>query len=439
MLQCKPMETGDQRQSAFRTKGDKEARTHVRLNWNLETLPMKTLLPTLAFCSAAVIGAQAQLSQATQAPADATDYAIVERGPNHQVLCPQTPASSIASTSSLQDAGSGQVRQVGKVIELASGLNFWTGSAWSPSDPVFSIKGDRFIAERVQCRASVNADLNVEGAVTLTTPGGIVLRSTPVALVIANRASGEAQLVASVTNSIGELVSSNEIVFPNALVGPGVCVDITYVVDRGSFEQNLVFYGRLDPRDFGFAESDFPDLDIRLLTEFYGAPPPNQERRLARSETDPLKRQQMVYPDVVDETLSWDEVTIGGGEAYTTPSEREISGTRATVTKEFQTVPDEQRTFLVETLDYLAIKAGMDSLPDCNPAGGAQGATIKGTMSRGYAGIPRPAPAGIAQAKTMPLPRSLAQLGTVSKRPSVTLDYRATLTAGTTLLASDCT
>src|SRR5205823_3492107 len=70
----------------------------------------------------------------------------------------------------------------GKVIEIASGLNFWDGVKWAPSQAVLQGTTNGFVANSVQHKLRLSHQLNVRGAVGLLTPQGDVLYSTPVGI-----------------------------------------------------------------------------------------------------------------------------------------------------------------------------------------------------------------------------------------------------------------
>jgi hypothetical protein len=88
-------------------------------------------------------------------------------------------------------SSSGVNRGGRRVVEIATGMNYFDGQNWIPSDPPFEVGADAFIAQRMQHKVSLNANtLNAIGVVTVTTPDGIVLRSTPVGIGLYDAASG---------------------------------------------------------------------------------------------------------------------------------------------------------------------------------------------------------------------------------------------------------
>ena len=61
-------------------------------------------------------------------------------------------------------------------------------------------------------REETETDLFGEQAVTVTTPDGILVQSTPVAIALYDSASGKRAIIGSITNCSGVLVSSNTVV-----------------------------------------------------------------------------------------------------------------------------------------------------------------------------------------------------------------------------------
>src|SRR5262249_30901321 len=76
-------------------------------------------------------------------------------------------------------------------VELTTGMNYWDGKNWSRSDPTFTETQNAFVAARVQHKIRLNADLNAAGAVGITTPDGLSLSSTPVAIGFYDPVTGE--------------------------------------------------------------------------------------------------------------------------------------------------------------------------------------------------------------------------------------------------------
>jgi hypothetical protein len=132
----------------------------------------------------------------------------------------------------------------------------------------------------------------------------------------------------------------------------------------------------------------------------------------------------MASPDVMDETLGFGEFVLGPGRAYVAPTTAYTNGLKTAVGKEFKTLSG--RTFLIETLDCLSIRAGLKELPRC-----VNGKTTAGNLQKpdaignGYANIPS---ACRTQTDTRPRRTQNADLAkAVESRSGVVIDYYATI------------
>jgi RHS repeat-associated protein len=307
------------------------------------------------------------------------------------------------------------------VVELGTGMNYWDGRKWAPSEATFALAPDAFVADRMNFRVRLEANLNTVGGVTVVTPEGTVLRSSPIGLGLYDPVTGESLVIASVADCEGVQVADNTVVYENAFAG--VCANVVYHVEAASFEQDVVLTGKLDPAAYGF---DPETAQLQIFTEFYGAPEPERVRRPLRVERDPAVRQRRANPDLIDEVLGFDQFVLGTGRAFTALSSGE-SG--VAVAKSFEEA--EGRTVLVETLDYALLRKEFEALPDCvDPT---DRAALGPKRVSGYAGLPRAGSGKQARAtpvKTAPR-RDFAQAG---KTPGVVVDYLATI--GGTLSSS---
>ena len=119
-----------------------------------------------------------------------------------------------------------------RIVEIATGMNYWNGQQWTPSDPGFQISpdGTAAVANQVQNKVRLAVNLNTNGAVTVNTADGLTLRSTPVGIGLYDAASGNFTTVAWITNCTGYLLSSNKVVYSNAFAG--ICADVVYTQTR---------------------------------------------------------------------------------------------------------------------------------------------------------------------------------------------------------------
>jgi hypothetical protein len=116
-----------------------------------------------------------------------------------------------------------------RVVEIATGMNFFGGQSYVPSEPRFDLVENGFLAERVQHPTFISANINQVGAVRMLVPNGaehLELNSTPVGIGIFDAESGESVIIGTITDAQGLLVGDHAVVFQNAF--NGVCADIIY-------------------------------------------------------------------------------------------------------------------------------------------------------------------------------------------------------------------
>jgi hypothetical protein len=291
--------------------------------------------------------------------------------------------------------GNAPVSKAGrKVMEIGTGMNYWDGSQWTPSDPSFVATGEGFVASRVIHSTHLNADINSASAVTVTvqtTNGPLVLSSTPVAIALYDAASGNSAIIANITSSQGVLISSNKVLYQSCFAPvrgspAGLTADIVYTMQRGAFHQDVVLTRRVNPADWGFPEKT---TRIQVITEFFSAPDPDQMTRPLRVEKNQAVRARMASPDLMDQVLAFGDYVLGTGRAYAGLTGYNPTNTSAVVAKELISTPD-NRQFLVESVEYRAAKKFLTALPVAAVVSGQASTFRNATNPRAlYAKLPR--------------------------------------------------
>lgn len=325
----------------------------------------------------------------------------VEVGPNHRAVA--------------NDHESGA-----RVVQLATGMNYWDGKEWVLSDARFDVAESGFVATRMQHKVRIGFNLNTPNAVSVVTRDGITLNSTPVAIGLYDSESGQSAIIAAIQNCEGTLVGDNWVLFENAF--KGVCADVIFKIDQATFEQDVIITGRLNVEDWGFPAKT---TQIQVFTEFYGAPEPESVRRPLRVEQDRNVRNRMASPDLVDEVLGFGEFVIGTGRAATLSSIANRDGPAAPVTKEFRGDIEDGRTILIESVEYVSVADEFEALPEC----GQGTASIQKHPRKGKLGeLELPGPSKVEQAHAgSKANTSRIAKADVSKRPAVVIDYLATI------------
>ena len=104
-------------------------------------------------------------------------------GPHHRTReQAEMMAAEAGEPSTSPPAHTAAALQGQRVIEVATGMHYWDGERWKGSDPSFQVTEDAFVASKLQFKVCLSAQLNSQGAVTIITPDGLTIKSTPVAI-----------------------------------------------------------------------------------------------------------------------------------------------------------------------------------------------------------------------------------------------------------------
>jgi len=307
---------------------------------------MKTISILASLLILAFTGVQAQVvspptasSQATTTGASLpapTPYQIVDRGANHKLWQRKT----------YQIGPKGQVvTLVHQYQEIATGMNYQSaGGQWVESqDLIQSISGGA-IARQGQYQVIFANNLNSTGAIDQQTPDGKRLRSNILGLAYYDSASGKSALVAQIQDSQGELISANQVLYPNAF--SGVKADVSYTYKKGSFEQDVILREQPPtPESFGL---NSVTTELEVMTEFLKPP----------KET--IKRHQGRNNSRLDEDVSWGAMQLGHGKAFDLGKAKN-SRQKLSVQRQYDTVNG--RKILLEIVPVPDIQANLQALP----------------------------------------------------------------------------
>ncbi|MBL9139758.1 MAG: hypothetical protein JNK85_28065 [Verrucomicrobiales bacterium] len=300
---------------------------------------------------------------------------------------------------------------------MATGLNYWDGTRWTPSTAAFQPVAHGFEAGHQQFKVTLHGQLNVEGSVTMRTPDGITVRSTPLGIALYDFASGKSLFIAELKDVEGLQVADHQIVYLDAF--EGVSADILYTVDRASFAQDVIIRNRIDPAAFGLPPET---TRLQIVTEIYGDPAPQRIRQPIRVETNLTLRRRHKDPDFVDEVLGFGEMVIATGR-IAAPDATDTSGSAAPVAKQW--LKDGTRTFLVESVEMSSIRGELDLLPEMDLNAALKKRTAPALSLFASAPTRRGAASGARVAS--PVRQDRKNLLASVQRPGVVIDYLATL------------
>jgi hypothetical protein len=305
---------------------------------------MKTSWFAVVLLTSTVIGTQAQVGNAPVQPGAGpsvlpapTPYAVVSRDANSRVW----------QRLNCQTSPSGQVvTNVHRFVEVATGLNYWSNGQWAESkEQIGILPNGGAAATNGQHQAYFPGDL-FQGEIQLVTPDGKQLQSRPIGLSYDD--GSNMVLIAELTNSVGYLVGSNQVVYPNAF--SGINGDVRYTYRKGGFEQDLVLLSQLpDPAALGLNPQT---TRLQLLTEFFNPPPPVVS-------TTVLPQQAGIT--LTDENLDFGVMKVAPGRAFLIGNETNSSAGNALVGKQW--VQMAGRQILVEEVPMTALADALATLP----------------------------------------------------------------------------
>ena len=294
---------------------------------------------TANFSQAQVAGAGATTTAKQPALPAPTAYSVVEQGANHRVwermVYEQGPNGTV-------------VPRKHQYTELASGLNYrdpQTGQ-WQPSKEEIDILPNGGAAATKGAHQVYFPGDIAQGVIRLVTPDGLQLQSRPVGLFYED--DSNSALIAILTNSVGGLVNSNEVVYPDAF--EGAAASLHYKYTKAGFEQDVVVQGQLpDPGTLGLNPAR---TRLGVLTAFFD----NNNPVTTPEPTDPVD-------GLSDATLTFGAMKMGRGRAFsignTEQSPSFFEGT-PTYKRWFQL---NGHNFLMEEVPYQRVAAQLEQLP----------------------------------------------------------------------------
>jgi hypothetical protein len=281
--------------------------------------------------------ANAQTSSSAFTPTQDANYQIVQRDANSQIW---------ERTVYEQDRDGHAIAKEHRYTELATGLNYWdpTTSQWTPSKEEIKVLPDG-TAAATNGQHQVYFPANIyNGEIRMVMSDGKILRSQPLALSYDN--GSNTVLIAVLTNSIGELLSSNQVIYPNAFVG--ITADLLYTYTRAGFEQDIII--REQPPAPETFNLNSENTRLQMLTEFFNPPQ--------------VSTTAQMLPDQVGMTLNDDDLDfgtmkMGRGRAFLMGTDAHNSG--AWVGKKWVNISGRQ--ILVEEVPVMALANDLLQLP----------------------------------------------------------------------------
>ena len=297
-----------------------------------------------------------------------TAYTIVSQDANKQIW--EKTSYELAPNGSA-------VPKIHRYTEMASGLNYMNSEGqWVPSQEIIEPSANGAVAQQGQYRVIFANNLNTTGSIDQQTPDGKRLQSNILGLEYYDPTTGQSAVIAQVQDSQGELISANQILYPDAF--QGVKADVRYTYKKGSFEQDVILREQLPtPESYGLSSGT---TVLEVMTEFINPP------------TAQTLVHQFAGNSLADEDVSWGIMGIGQGKAFELGSQQS-SGIKVQVFKEYTEV--QGRQILFEKVPVSQIQSALSGLP--------LQSSIKSHTQRMAGKIRIPPQTPLAKAKTGPM------------------------------------
>ncbi len=277
----------------------------------------------------------------------------VERGAHHKVW-------QVLST----DAANPSQYLTNRYTEYRSGWHYWKNGVWNESKESITAGGVTSSATQCAFPTTFPQSLSTQDKLSLTTPDGQVLESMPVAIAYYDAASGKAVLLSALKYGFGQTVWPNQMMYQSAF--SPLQADVRYTVTIAGLEQDVILRQRPpSPAAFGLNPST---TRLEIWTEFLNSPTPIRTPRILKPIPLPAEAASLVESNLVDEILDFGSMMMVSGNAFMAGNSTNSLGP---VVKRWLT--SNNRTYLIEGIEYLSISNALTSLP-------SSGSITPGTM-----------------------------------------------------------
>ncbi len=282
--------------------------------------------------------------------------------------------------------------QTNSYTELGAGLNVRQADGqFAPADPSFQITATGAEATGTTHQVVVPADLWLGEGIKVIQPGGQSVTFQPLGLDYFDPVDGRSVLLDAVTNAVGWLTASNEIIYSNCFTRIKASIRLRNTAS-GVTHDVLLHERPPDPASLGLS----PDSRLEMLTEQVQGPAPAAQARFIRRETDPQRIASMVAPDFLDADLSFSGMKMARGKAFSTSRRTNaFSSLPQPVGKSVEVI--DQRRIMIEAIEHRQAAPGLRELPlATNTLNQTTAALDLGSPARAASGVPNPAPSLLA-------------------------------------------
>jgi hypothetical protein len=259
-------------------------------------------------------------------------YTAMERGPDWKVM---QKTEVVNGTNHIH-----------KYTELATGLNYTnaSGQLVESKEEITILPAGGAVANHGRHTVTFPGDI-YNGVLEVVTPDGKHLYSRPLGVTYDD--GSNTVFIATLTNAVGYLTSSNQVTYRNCF--SGIKADLVCTYRRGGFESDLVFREQPPtPEQCGLG-ADWSTL--QMVTEFFNTQDPQM-----------IPGTSNEWYGLQDSTLKFGKLTMKPGKAFA------FNGTGTISSKSFtpvykRWVKFDGRKFLVEEVPLINIAENLDALP----------------------------------------------------------------------------
>jgi RHS repeat-associated protein len=269
-----------------------------------------------------------------------TEPQITERGPHHRVIERMVGGRKSSYT------------------EIATGLHYWKDGQWLDSKEEIEIFQGAAMARQGQHQVIFAANLNSPGSIDMVDSSGKRFRSHVLGIAYTDYASGQSVLIAEMKDCVGAVLPPNQVIYQDAFDGDCVA-DVRYTYTTAGFEQDVILLtAPPSPAFFGLNPAT---TRLEVWTEFIELPEGTMTPVILKQENDPVARQQMVEPDLIDHRLDFGVMKFEQGQAFPLSDGGPFSEAALPTGKSMERI--DGRVFLIEKVDHEDIHAQLQQLP----------------------------------------------------------------------------
>jgi hypothetical protein len=362
----------------------------------------------------------------------AADPVVIDRGPHHRTW--QYLSQSL-------DPDGNAVATTHQYVELATGLHTLTEAGWLDSGEDIEMFADGAVARKGPHQVIFSTALAATPAIDILTPDSKRLQCRLLGLVYRDALQGLDVLIAELSpNSRAELVAPNQIVW-RAAFDPDIAADVHAVYSKAGLECEVILRQEPDsPALFGL---DPEHTRLEVWTEWFEPPEPRKKATMHKRINSPLLRKLAADPDLVDEFIDFGHMQLTRGVAFRVGDNRPKDAIR--VRKQWLKI--QQRTFLIESVEYPAIKPLLEGLV----AAVGNGKGKKANTRDALVGLFAPEPVGpnidfekrqavlVASSSPRSHALTLSRSNFTDPRPGVSIDWTLVSSASNFTFQNDTT